>query len=252
MVSLKSTVSGGVKYERTDLGADQAAEDGKKVTRWETTKVVEGPEEHARAEKARGTALKGIRRACNHTSFGLICSESNEAELDAAIAKARAVAEEFNAGATFTTVRVYVLKGRIASSDEEAARAVGEEVQGLINAMSTAIDNLDAEGIREAASRAAAMSAMLEAEQAETVSAAVTAARKAARQIVKRIEKDGESAKVVLADIQRGAIEKARIAFLDLDDTPAPAGDAMPAVDVQRTAAIDLDDTVAADADGVQ
>ncbi len=244
MVSLHSTVAGGVSYQRTTLDPDgNAALDaaGAAVSRWETTKVVDDPAEHQRAERARSTALKGIRRCCSRTSFGLLCPESNEADLDAAIKAARSITEDFNRTAIFTRLHVYTLKGRVASSDEEAARAIGEEVRALIASMNTSIDRLDIAGIRDAASKAKELSAVLAPEQAETVGAAIQAARKAARQIAQRVEKDGEVAAVVLADIQRGAIEKARIAFLDLDDAPAPAGPQLPSVDVQRMGALDID-----------
>jgi hypothetical protein len=65
--------------------------------------------------------------------------------------------------------------------------------------------------------------------QVERVTSAVEQARKAARTIVKRIEKKGESAASVLQDIQRGEIEKARFAFLDVDspaiELSAPVAD---------------------------
>ncbi len=241
MVALKSTAVGGVTYQRKDLDASgEAVAEGASVARWETIKVVEDPAEHARAESVRSKALKGIRRACNQTSFGLLCPESGEAELDVAIRTARAMVKDYNDGATFTQIHIYAIKGRIASSDAEAARAIGEEVRSLIAGMSGAIDAMNVVDIRANADRANGMLAMLAPEQSATVGYAVDAARKAARQIVKRVQKDGESAAVVLADIQRGAIEKARIAFLDLDDD-GPAMTVLPAVNVQRAAELDLD-----------
>lgn len=238
LISLKSTLAGGVTYERKDLPAAEEGQ-GADVARWETTRVIRDPDEHKRATKARGLAVQEIRKLCSVTSFGLLCPESMESELDAAVVRARAIADEHNRGATHTKVNVYALKGRIASSDTEAARAIGQEVASMIEGMNDAIDRLDASAIRDAATKAREMSAMLSPELSEKVGAAVDAARKAARQIVKRVEKDGEDAAIVLADIQRGAIAKARMAFLDLDDTaPAAAEQALPAVSIQRFAGL--------------
>lgn len=236
LVALKSTVRGGVSYQRTDIAKDE------KTAKWETTRVIEDPAEHERATKARSKALAEIRAVCAPTTFGLLCPEENETELDAAIARAQAIRDEHNASATFTHVDIYVLKGRIASTDEEAARAIGQEVASLVDSMSQGIDRLDAAAIREAANKAKQMASMLSAEKAEAVDSAIEQARKAARQIVKRIEKDGEQAAIVLADIQRGSIQKARIAFLDLSQDEVRQAPAMPSVDVQRFAELESDD----------
>lgn len=237
LVNLKSTIAGGVAYDRRDLSTGEEPTDGKAVAKWETTRVIEDPEEHDRAVKARGKAVKEISAVCARTSFGLLCPESEEPALDAAVKAARALIAEHNATAKHTLVNVFVLKGRIAASDTEAARAIGQEVAAMIEAMNGAIDKLDPEAIREAATKAREMAAMLSPELATKVGAAVEAARRAARQIVKRIEKDGESAAIVLKDIQRGSIEKARIAFLDLDGADAPVVEpVVPAVNVQRFA----------------
>ena len=167
LVALRTTVAGGVQYERRTLEADDR--------------------------------------------FGLLCALANEGELNEAILRARTIAEEFNATATHSRVGVYVLKGHIASTDEEAARAIGDEVRELVEAMNSGISGLDVERIRDAAKRAREMSEIL--------------------------------SDAVLADIQRGAIEKARFAFLDLEDAPelAPGVPAAPAGNVARIAALDLE-----------
>lgn len=233
LVALKSRVSGGVSYQRLDIekGADRS--------KWETTKLVEDPEEHNAATKARGAALGAISKLCSKTTFGLLCPLDSEAALDAAVIEARAIVRAHNDKATFTKVEIYILKGQIASSDEEAARAIGQEVASLVAEMSAGIDKLDAGSIREAANKARELSAMLGEEQQQAVNGAIEAARKAARQIVKRIEKDGEQAAIVLADIQRGSIEKARMAFLDLED--AGNAEALPAHNAQRFADLDME-----------
>lgn len=236
MVSLKSTVAGGIHYSHSEI-----KEDGN-TAEWKTTRVTDDPAEHDRAVKARGLALTTIRKLCASTAFGLLCPEDRESELDEACKVAQGIAREHNATANYTRIGIYVLKGRIASTDEQAARAIGEEVRSLIEAMNAGVDKLDPEAIREAANKAKQMSTMLSAEQSEKVNDAIEAARKAARTIVKRIEKNGEEAAVVLMDIQRGALEKARIAFLDLESDEAPAIEPLPAVTAQRFADMGEDD----------
>ena len=253
LVSLKSSVSGGVTYTRTTLEAPKLPDtiaavsetvERRDVERWETTKVVEDKNEHKRAEDARTKACKLIRDLCIKSAFGLICPLDRESELNVAIDGSRAAVTAHNETANYTRVSLYVLRGHIASTDEEAAKAIGDEVRALVAQMDKAIVKLDVEAIRETATKARSLSAMLSDEQAAIVGEAVKAARAAAKMIAKRIEKDGEIAAIVLADIKRGAIEKARIAFLDLDDAApvAPDSDPAPAANVQRVAELDLDD----------
>lgn len=245
LIALTSRVAGGVRYTRTPLESPD-----ERSARWETLRTVEDPEERDRALQTRSLALRTIRGVCASTAFGLLCPEDREADLDAAVVTAMALRAEHNATAKTTRVELYLLKGRIAASDEEAARAIGSEVASMIDAMNSGIDRLDPKAIREAATKARELAGMLGPETAETVASAIEAARRAARQIVARVEKGGELAAVVLADIQRGAIERARIAFLDADDVvQAGPGEALPAVDLGRVAALDVESGSAVDLD---
>src|SRR6516162_6992395 len=221
MISLKTTVKGGVSYLREDLteGAETRS-DGKAVEKWETTKIVEDPAEHQRARKTINKARSIIAKVCITTAFGLLCPEEREAELNTAIAEAKKLISAHNATATFTHVRVYCLKGRIASTEEESARAIGEEVSALLATMNQSIDKLDVEAIREAATKAKQLEEMLGPEQAE-----------------------GEAAAIVLKDIARGNLEKARIAFLDFEEkAPEAVVASLPAANMQRMAGLDFGD----------
>jgi hypothetical protein len=236
LIALKTSVRGGVHYDHEGREAEG------NVERWTTIKTVEDPDEHDRACKVRGAAARQVRRLCSSTSFGLLCPVGVEGALDAAVASARALVRSHNEGARYTHVTFYVLKGRIADSDEEAARAIADEVGELLARMNGAIDRLDPKAIRDAASKAREMTAMLDDAAAETVAEAIKQARKAARQIVARVQEKGEAAQVVLADIQRGALEKARIAFLDVGGGDAPVDAPLPVVQQQRFADLDLAD----------
>lgn len=239
LVSLKSAVVGGVSYQRFDLYTDKPAAK-MDVTRWETKRVIEDKAEHERAVKCRSAALASIRKCCSVTAFGLLCPEDQEGALDAAIKQARALVDAHNAEAKHTQVGIYALKGRVASDDAEAARAITQEIATLIAQMDAGIKAFDPAAVRDAANRARELSGMLSEEKQAKIEGAIAQARAAARTIVKRIEKEGESRETVLLDIQRGQIESARIAFLDMSDEPAGAAESTPAVDGQRFADLDL------------
>lgn len=255
LVSLKTSLSGGVSYRRIDL--DASAEDSgvqelktgedfdaalqASVARWETTRRIEDPDEHKRATVARGKASALIRAVCIRSAFGLLCPTIGEPELDAALVEAQKIVSEFNESARFSQIKIYVLKGRIADNDVEAAKAIASEVRDLLAQMRDGIAGADVEAIREAANRANKLGGMLGAEQAEQVDAAVSAARKAARALVKRVQKEGEQVEAVLAEISTSAIDKARFAFLDTDDAPSASNEPeLPAVNLQRVAGLDL------------
>ncbi len=242
MIGLNTRVEGGVSYLRENLDASSvdAPTEGALVEKWNTTKIVEDPQEHERARKAVSKARNLISAVCAHTAFGLLCPEERETELDAAVAEARKIIREHNATATFTHCRIYALKGRIANTEEESARAIGEEVAQLISAMNKGIDRLDVEAIREAAGKAKQLEEMLGPDQAETVKGAIEQARKAARQIVKRVQNEGEAAAIVLKDLQRGNLEKARIAFLDFEGAQPAAVEPTLAVNAQRIGGLDF------------
>jgi soluble cytochrome b562 len=241
LVNVKSTVVGGVSYQRIDLETGKPPADDAEVTRWETTRVIEDKEEHERATKCRSNALSLIRRVCSATTFGLLCPNEQEGALDAAVKAARQLVDNHNENAQHTRVGIYVLKGRVASDDAEAARAITQEIAELTVKMDAGIKNFDPKAIRDAANRAREMSSMLSESAQTKINGAIEQARKAARQIVKRIETEGEDRSVVLMDIQRGQIESARIAFLDMSGETTADGEVSPSVQPQRFADLDIE-----------
>lgn len=217
LVSLKTSLRGGVSYSRVDLEREHDTNEGRRRARWETTKEIADPAEFEAATKARGAARAEVARVCCASAFGLLCPESDELQLQTAISEARAIVNAHNASARLSLVDVYVLVGRIAQDDAEAARAIASEVRSLIDAMQAGIRAADPESIREAASKARAIGGMLSAQVAGKVSAAVKEARSAAREIVRRVESSGEAAAAMVSDLKMEALEAARFAFLDLD-----------------------------------
>jgi len=229
LVSLKTSIRGGVQYQRVDLESDHTTEEGARLARWETTREIPDPEEFERATVARGKARSAVSGVCCASSFGLLCPLTKEAELQEAITAARLIAREHNATSQRSQVDVFVLVGRVAQDDAEAARAIGAEIRELLDAMRAGIAAADPEAIREAASKARQLGAMLSPDVAGKVSEAIAEARKAARDITSRVAKAGEQAAAVVAQCSVSRIDSARFAFLDLEEqqgaevTPAPA-----------------------------
>ena len=234
LVAIKTSLVGNVSYATRDIEREHD-EAGARIAKWETTKVVADSAEHEAAIKARGAATWTIKRLCASTAFGLLCPESRADELTAAIAAARAEVDAFNANARITRIRIYVIAGRVAADDAEAARAIRAELAAIMADMKGGVEAMKPEAIREAARRATELGEML-ADKAKTkVDEVVEAARATARAITKAAKAGEQAALAVDAAVVK-QIAKARTAFLDLDNTDEPV--AAPAVPVRS---IDLE-----------
>lgn len=162
LVALKSTVTGGVRYQRTDLPleGEYPVRDGS-IRRWETIKTVSDPAEHEAATKARNKALSLVRAVCAETVFGLLCPKDKEADLEAALAEARAVAQVHNQSAKYTTIGLYVLRAQIVDSDAEAAKAIAAEVSDALSKLTQAVQACDVKQARMVRDSLSEVSAML-------------------------------------------------------------------------------------------
>lgn len=216
LVALNTNVHGGVSYVREDL--DRKEEEGAKVQTWKTEKRVINADEFERATVARSKARSVIASVCSSSSFGLLCPQANEEKLDAAISEAKAIAAAHNDTAFHTKVDVFVIVGRIAQSDEEAAKAIANEVKGLLDQMKAATLKGDVEAIRQAANKARELGQILSEDAGQAVSKAIEEARKNARELVARVQKKGEKVADVVRDLYIQKIDSARSAFLDLEE----------------------------------
>ncbi len=216
LVNLKTSLVGNVKYITRDLEEQVSAKKNAPAkAKWETERTIFDPEEHERGCKARTQARIAITRVCASSAFGLLCPEAAAEELDKAIEDARKIADEFNASAGISKLRLYVLCGRIAQNDVEAVRAINSEVSELLSDMESGISNSDVKVIRDAAAKAKAISEMLSIEARTQAEIAIEAARKAARAIAK--VEEGEKVSVDRRAMR--TIAEARTMFLDLDET---------------------------------
>lgn len=218
LISLNTSIKGGVSYQRTDLRSPEETATGAVVSEWNTIKKVDDPEELERATKVRGKCRSVISSVCAPLpSGGMVCPLDRETELRAAIEESRRLATEHNRTANRSGVSMSIWIGRFAGDDAEAVRAMSAEVRSLIDAMQDGIKAADPEAIREAANKARTLGAMLTADAAGKVNAAIEEARTAARAIVKRVTKEGEDAAAVISELKIDALTSARFAFLDLD-----------------------------------
>lgn len=217
LLSLKTSIKGGVMYDRQEIEAEHLTEQGEKRARWETTKTIEDPVEHELAVKVRGKCRSVITALCVQSEFGLLCPVTKEGELDGAVDAARKLAGEFNAQAKTCRVEVYCLSGRIAPDDVEAARAIASEVRALLKSMENGIKSGSVEEIREAARKAKGVGQMLSGDVQAKVNDAVKQARIAASEIARRVVKDAEPLERVVTELRTEAIMSARFDFLDLD-----------------------------------
>lgn len=220
LVSVKTSITGNVKYITKDLEVDHLTPEGEKLARWETERTIKDPAEHERATAARSLARSKVQSVCAQSAFGLLCPEVLQDKLDAAVTEARAITDAFNSTATLTRLNFYVIAGRISPDDVEAVRAINSEVTELMARMAEGLSNLDVKTVRDATNRAKSLGSMLSDDAKGRVQGAIDIARKAARDIVTA----GETG---AAEIDRAAIARiseARTAFLDLDEQ-APIGE---------------------------
>jgi len=225
LVSLRTNIAGGVKYERVDLETQRLDEDGQERSRWETTRVVVDPGEHAAAVKVRGKVRALVTGVCAQSDFGLLCPNSRQGDLRARIQEARALATQFNSQAATTRINVRVVAGTIAQDDVEAVRAISGELRDLMATMETGLANMDVKAVREAARKAKSVGQMLSADAKLRLDEAISAARSAARKVVKA----GEQAAVEIDQDTLAALKAARTSFLDLDLADGDQDDQTPA-----------------------
>jgi hypothetical protein len=219
LVSLKTTITGNVKYDRQDIEPEHMTTDGAQVAKWETERTIMDPAEHDAAVKARSKARSIVTGVCAKSYFGLLCPEANAVKLEEAVAEARKVAKAFNDEAKLTRVNVYLMTGRVAPDDVEAIKAINSEIRDLMAKMQTGIANCDVKVIREAANKAKSVGTMLSVEATERIKDAIDVARKAARQIVQ----SGDTAAQEVDRVAIQTITAARTAFLDMDMDSAVA-----------------------------
>jgi hypothetical protein len=241
LVSLKTTMRGGVEYVREDISDKK--EGVTKVQEWKTVKRVANIKEYEAASKLRSKLGGLIRKVCVPSAFGLICPVSKEQELRDAIAEAKEAAARFNTKNATVSIGIYTLVGRIAETDQEAMRAIKDELKDMLAEMQRAIQGGAIEDAREAASKLLKMGMVLDEQTQGKVKRAVEEVRQIAKEAIKKVAEGGVTTAQAVANIKFTALEEARFAFLDEGETIAPVS-TLPATDVRG---LDADDVAEVD-----
>lgn len=235
LVSFTTRVSGGVRYDKTEIEREHAVGERATVARWETTRHILDAEEYERAQKTRNMIRSSIRGTCCDSTFGLLCPLGGEAALLEALAAGQRMANDHNAAARHSRIELYYITGRISDSDVEAVRAISAEVRTLLGDMDRGIKEADPEAIRAAANKARQVSGMLSDDVQVKVGKAIEQVRSVATALVKAA-KAGETAASVTADLKLDKLEAARFAVLDMtggaQDVAEVAAPAAPAIDL--------------------
>lgn|SRR5262245_21131135 len=231
LVSVKTSISGNVSYATKDIPSDHLRYGSEVISRWETTKTVTDPKEHERATKARSLARSAIQTVCAHSAFGLLCPEANVEKLNAAVAKAREIADAFNVTAQVSRLNVNVLVGRIAPDDVEAVKAINSEIRDLVDTMAQGLAAMDVQKVRDAANKARSVSKMLDVNASDRVAKAIEVARNAAKEVVKA----GETGAIEIDEVAIQRLVEARTSFLDYseEDVIQPLEIDAPAIDLE-------------------
>jgi hypothetical protein len=227
---------GGVLYTRQD--GHVAVEDGREEKTWTTTRVTEDLEEYKESERLASECRRAIDTVAVATRVGLIVPLEKEAELDEAIILVRKKIAEKNGVWKHSKLSCSFIKARIATDDQQAAMAIGQELSGFMKELTGALDSLDVKKIRSVVASVKGMDSLLPAEASKTLHEAMAAARAAANTISKEVEKKGRRIEEVREELNLAPIDVARTLFMESDeiivqDAPADqeAADRMAAVE---------------------
>jgi len=221
LVTLKTSLTGNVRYFTTDIEREHLLENGQtSEAEWNTRRVTIDAAEHELAVKTRSKCRSLVTGCCTSGNF-LLCPNANRDNLEKAIAEAEALARDFNAKATVTRLGFFPALTEVAPDDMRWLKLINSEVRDLLDAMQKGVDNLDADAIRKAANMAQSVGKTLTPEAAERLQASIDAVRKQARAIVKA----GETAAVEVDQTVFKTLAESRTAFLELEpvaDVAAP------------------------------
>ena len=214
LVLMRTAINGNVTQLKEIIEAEVVTANGSKRSKVEITRTIADPEEYENAVKVRSKMRNVVATVCSQSQFGLLCPQSKEERLNAAITDAEAMADEFNQNAKCTTISVAVPVGRFADSDVQAMKAINAEVDELMQKMTLGLQNLDAKAVRDAADKARSIGAMLSDDASKRLKDAIEIARKSAREMVKASEQG--AVEIDLLSIRK--LTEARTQFLDLGE----------------------------------
>lgn len=220
----------GITYQRTLL--DESEKGGTESRRWETLRVIPNVDEFKASGALVAECNRALMKVCVKTAVGLLCSKDNEKALDDTVAEIRSMIETANE--TYATVRISAafVKGVIESSDDEAAKAITQDIQGFLANLYDAIEKCDVKKIRQTVLSMKGIDTLLPSVESEKIKAAMMAAKKVAKTIVAEVEKKGREITEVKQEFDLSEIDVARIAFVEIAPTAAAMAAEPPAPDI--------------------
>lgn len=240
LVGLTTKLVGGAELHRTDRERDES-EDGRLLEQWTTQRIVENAEEYRQGQLVRSACRNAVTKVCIQSPFGvLMCPLSKKAELDAALAEAARLRDEFNATAQHSRIQVLWVCGRIASTDAEAIAQIRSELLNLLRGIEIAARGGAYKSMREMATKAQQLNQLLDGSGLpNALKEAIKAARKSARTLSREVNKKGNDLKTVLSTkCDMTPIMRARLALTAArepaagaapTDSPLPGVEQVPA-----------------------
>lgn len=231
LVSVKTRQHGGVSYTKRDIEAPRVTESGAQVSRWETDKFVYDPDETERAQQVANRARYLVTRHCVKTEMQqLLCPNDRRAELRAAVAEARELVADFNAGASFTEIQIDVWVGEIVDNGVDAAQQIFASQQAFLNEMIEGLKELDPKKVRAAINKSRDLGQMMSGQANEMLIEATRVAESARQRIISA----GENA-IVAIDLEAiTKIGSVRNSFLDFDYAANAAVEAQVPTPIRR------------------
>jgi len=216
--------------DRTDEGTTVVVER-------ETRKTIRAREEYDRAAEVVSSCRTVLRRVIRATAIGWLCPVTDEAALDEAFAAIKEACATHNRTARRHFVRASLVKARIASDDESAAREIAGQIRELTEELEAALGEVSPEKIRDAAARLLGFAPIVGA-----TGSAVEAARAAAK-AAKAAAKKGEDVESAFAAVDLSPVSALRGLALEWS---VPAEVVAAAEGAAAARALELDDSPAA------
>lgn len=148
LVTDKLTVERGCTYHRYDLQVKEG-KGGSEDATWQTDRHYKNREEAKEADRIYAKARHKIRSVCVPTDIGFICSSHNTETLEKAIAEARAMVNDANAGFKHCFIKFKVLRTRIESDNAEGVEVLKDALESSVATIQSSLLSFDVTKARD-------------------------------------------------------------------------------------------------------
>jgi hypothetical protein len=230
-------LSGGVTLQRSNQNIER--EEAQERSEWKTEKVILDINERKAGTSLWNQNKRLVRSIALETIGGLMfCPKDKQEELKRIAEELRARAGRFNDETRFVRINFDLMFFDIVGNEEKVAESIRDEISGMVQELSEAIDEGDFKKIRDVAYKARGADALLAQEESAILKEAVAEARRAANRI-SEAARDGEDMIEAVSNLERSAVDAARFRFIEQIEDDDPEGDRLPAVDVREVEEIE-------------